>query len=66
MGLMTGVLGVPFLFLVLTAFAVATAILAWRVQVPTAFAAATTAWMLLQAVLWAAAILLFRTPVPAA
>lgn len=64
-GLMTGVLGVPFLFLVLTGFAAATAILAWRVQVPAAFAALASAWMLLQAGLWLAALLLFRTPVPA-
>jgi hypothetical protein len=66
LGLTAGVLGVPFLFMVLAGFASATAILAWRVQVPTAFAALSTAWMLLQAGLWVAAIFVFGTPVPAA
>ena len=62
LGVMAGVFGVPFLLLVLSAFAAAAAILAWRVEVPTAFAVASSAWMLLQAALWIAALLLWRTP----
>jgi hypothetical protein len=62
LGVMSGVFGVPVLFLALTGFAAATAILAWRVYVPTAFAAAASAWMVLQAALWTAALFLLRTP----
>jgi hypothetical protein len=63
LGVMTGVFGVPFLLTALAGFAAATAILAWRVRVPTAFAAVATVWMVLQAALWAAALFLSRTPV---
>jgi hypothetical protein len=65
-GLLVGTLGLPWHCLVLLGFAAATAIIAWRVQVPAAFGALLSGWMLLQALLWLGAILLVRTPAPPA
>jgi hypothetical protein len=61
-GLSIGVLGFPYVALVLAGLAGAAAILAWRVRVPFAFAMALSAFMVVLAFLGTAAVFLFGTP----
>jgi hypothetical protein len=61
-GLTSCVIGLPVLLLILSGFAAATAILAWGRSIPTFFAAFASAFLVLQALAWLGAMLLFRPP----